>query len=376
MANAKDIEKVLALAKDQSIKGRSKLAAAIGELYASRRGKLNDAERKLVGQIIGDLIQDTERSVRLTLAKELAKDKNAPRAGMTALANDVIEVAGFVLLNSPVLTDADLISVVEKRSQQHRLAIAGRPTIPEAVCDALIDKGEEAVVVKTLNNKGAKISPSTIERVVEESQYFEAYHAPLAGRSDLTAGQANQLSHWVSEELSADLAKRHGLKQKGADKGRNMSVTDALAVTDSSDTNQTMKAQKVVDELEESGALTQDIAMKALSQGEIVVFETIISRLSGLPTATTRTVLYESRPEYLAVLCKSADFNDDQFQGLLRLFQKANNARSYESMNFRYDITGKFSALSKTAADQETENWRRTKRLSLPSEITAMPGAV
>src|SRR3546814_1733452 len=56
------------------------------------------------------------------------------------LANDEIEVAQAILERSRVLQDQDLIDVVMRRAEEHRMAIALRNDVSVAVAEALLEK--------------------------------------------------------------------------------------------------------------------------------------------------------------------------------------------------------------------------------------------
>src|SRR3546814_5968999 len=58
----------------------------------------------------------------------------------SVLANDEIEVAQAVLERSKVLQDQDLIDVVLRRAEEHRMAIALRNDVSAAVAEALVEK--------------------------------------------------------------------------------------------------------------------------------------------------------------------------------------------------------------------------------------------
>ncbi|HCE21220.1 MAG TPA: hypothetical protein DF282_01745, partial [Hyphomonas sp.] len=65
-----------------------------------------------------------EVEAREHVAKLLAPLERAPGSVVLRLANDVIEVAASLLEFSQVLSDDDLIDIIEQRSESHRMAIA------------------------------------------------------------------------------------------------------------------------------------------------------------------------------------------------------------------------------------------------------------
>ena len=69
------------------------------------------------------------------------------RALARQLAEDVLDVATPILVHSVVLTDEDLVQVIERSSVDHARAVAMRPALNVAVTNALIRTENEVVVV-------------------------------------------------------------------------------------------------------------------------------------------------------------------------------------------------------------------------------------
>src|SRR5690606_28752200 len=104
--------------------------------FFDEKGSINERERRLMTEILQQLIHDVEQSVRKALADRLAEEKDAPRELVTILANDEIDVAHKILRDSAVLQDLELIEIIQHRTFEHQLTIAMRNTVSEAVSDA------------------------------------------------------------------------------------------------------------------------------------------------------------------------------------------------------------------------------------------------
>ena len=138
IAASPDIANLLELARDRSRTGRAILVDAVGDLITAPESAFSERETALMNDILQKLVQEVETSVRQALAERLANSGQAPRDLIVQLANDEIEVARPVLLNSPLLDEPTLIEIVRNRSREHQLAIALRSSIGEPVSDALI----------------------------------------------------------------------------------------------------------------------------------------------------------------------------------------------------------------------------------------------
>ena len=124
-----DLDFLLELALDRSIEGRQRLAAEIGDLCASHEQVLTEQEKDLISEILKKLLAEFELPIRSQLSQHLAKSRNAPRELVVMLANDEVEVARPILLESDLLRDFDLIEIIRNRGRQQqrgRLRCPGR----------------------------------------------------------------------------------------------------------------------------------------------------------------------------------------------------------------------------------------------------------
>ncbi len=156
-----EFKTLIDLAHDKSKQGRAALVTAITQLFDGQGLGLTAQDREMMTDIIVQVIKDVEASVRRSLADHFAERSDAPENLVIALANDDIEVAHPVLLRSKVLHDAELIEIVQHRTMEHQVAIAGRPLVSERVSDALVETGNDKVVTTLLENDGARTRAST-----------------------------------------------------------------------------------------------------------------------------------------------------------------------------------------------------------------------
>lgn len=132
-----DVDTLMRLARDKSVGSRTKLADIIGDLFFGATGTLNDSEQTIMSDILRQLIQDVEISVRKHLAIQLSNQADAPHDLVIALANDESEVAYPLLLRSRVLRDQDLVAIVHHRTLEHQLAVSMRDSVSTTVSSTL-----------------------------------------------------------------------------------------------------------------------------------------------------------------------------------------------------------------------------------------------
>ena len=314
------------LAREKTKSGRASLYDAIGDLFERRGEELDERERGLMLEILRQLSREVEMSVRKRLASRLAKRTDAPYDLMVMLANDRIEVAHDILVESPIIRDTELIEVIRHRTSQHQLAVAVRKDISEDVSGALVDNGSEDVIVTLLNNPDAQISATVMEHLVEESRRVDRYQNPLVKRQDLPAPLAAKMCNWVSAALRMHIVENfdidiHDLDDEIAQTVGEITKTESEQQAD--DDGVDTAAQKLIDKLYDAGELSPRFAVKSLSQGQITLFELSVAKLTGLRIRLTRRIIYEPGGEGLAVACRAIGVDRAVFVSMYRLTRKS-----------------------------------------------------
>jgi len=223
-----DVETLMRLARDKAVSSRTKLADIIGDLFFGAAGTLTDVERSIMTDILRQLVQDVEISVRKHLAIQLSNKPDAPHDLVIALANDESEVAYPLLLKSRVLRDQDLIAIIHHRTLEHQLAISMRDTVSPSVSAALVEAGEETVIRRLLENHNAEIARDTMAHLVEQSRRLDSLQRPLVHRSDLPPELAEKMYWWVSAALRAHIVENFDVDPTDIDTAMELTVNTVL----------------------------------------------------------------------------------------------------------------------------------------------------
>lgn len=355
MNPAADLATLVALARDSSTSARSELAGQIGDLMSGQG--LTDAERGLAADILIKLLSDTEMSVRLTLARHLAADAGAPIELVLALANDTIEVARPVLLESQILRDADLIEVVRHRTRGHQLAISMRRNLSENVSDALVETRDADVVVSVLSNRHARIRSKTLETLVEMSQTLEPLQKPLLDRHDLDPALAGRMYGWVSSALKHHIILNFDVDPTKLDKA----ITDTLAeiLTD----HATLAAKgndsrRLAEALAGRTPCDPQMLLRVLRAGDVRLFEALFARRTGLPIKVARRCLYEQGGRPLAAACRLIGFDKANFAALFLLARSSREGDKSVDPRELPTILSYFDTMTPDKARQTLIEWR------------------
>lgn len=316
-----NLKKLLALALDRSVKGREKLARTIGALFSEEEKTLSEQERALMTDILGKLISDIEIIVRKALSERLAKATTVPRELVIMLANDEIEVARPILLESTLLEDPDLIDIIKHRTYQHQLAIAMRKELTMEVTDALVDTGRKDLIKTLLDNKASKVSEQTLAYLVDQSRRIDEFQEPLVFREDLPAELAQRMYWWVSAALRSHILKNFPIDVQKLDNQIQDTVYQ-LAEEDSQRPPQQRPSKALAKTLRKTNHLTTTNLVQALRQGEIELFESMFAEMSGFQLHGVRKALYETKGEGTAILCLSMGIPKQTFATIFLLSRK------------------------------------------------------
>ncbi len=316
-----NLQKLLSMALDRSVKGRETLARTIGKLFSEEERALSELERALMTDILGKLISDIEIIVRKALSEELSSTKTVPHELILMLANDEIEVARPILLESSIVEDQDLVDIIKTRTHQHQLSIAMRNDISKDVSDALVNTGKKDVIKTLLDNKNAEVSELTLEYLTDQSRRIDDFQEPLINRDDLPPHLAERMYWWVSASLRAHILRNFPVDIQDLD-NKIQSGIHKLVDQDRLVAQKVTPASKLAHSLEKNKLLTSDTLVQALRQGEIELFETMFCQMSGFRPAGIQKALYRTKGEGIAILCLSMGIPKQTFASIFLLSRK------------------------------------------------------
>ena len=308
-----------ALARDKTAAGREALTNTIGELYLARSDDLTVAERVLVSEILRQLLVEVEVSVRHTLARRLSVIAAAPHDVVLALANDVIEVARPLLVQSVVLSDPDLIEIVRTRGEDHQLAVAVRQALSEAVTEELVATDNTPVIVTLLQNPDARIAEHTMSYLVDQSRRITSFQQPLLGRRELTPALAGRLYGWVSAKLKAHILENFKIDPLVLD--RAAVETTAELVAEHAPAPKP-REDLIAERLAANGTLSPTIILQALRDSEIPLFFAMLAAFLKVAKPIVRRMVVEPGGEVLCIACKAAGIDRTTFASLYLLTRK------------------------------------------------------
>lgn len=351
-----DHQHLLELARDKSVAGRRALINIIADIFFEQGEALTDRERSLMTEILRQLIHDVETIVRRSLSDRLSRLAHAPRELIGELANDSIEVALPILLESDLLQDVELVEIIVHRTLEHQLAIAMRREVSEAVSDMLIGRGNPAVIKTLLENHGARISAKTMAYLVEESKRVNTYQDPLLRRPDLGPELARRMYHWVSAALRKHILENFPVEPNGLDYALEqtaLSLSSESSVFDRSHES----SIELAEELYQQGMITAPLLIQTLREGEISLFVALFAKLTALSHHVVQRILFDRLGEGLATACKVAGIEKSAFASIYLL---SRHARPNEGAPAPAEVTNLlsfFDQIDLNSAQELMKDW-------------------
>ncbi|WP_153768215.1 DUF2336 domain-containing protein [Labrenzia sp. CE80] len=186
----------------------AELARHVASLFAYTSDRCTAEQVDIYDSVLLRLISMVEVEVRSFVAEQMAGLRRGPEGTIRKLAEDEIVIAESILRCSTVLRDADLVSIAENKGDSHRLAIAKREVLSEAVTEVLVDRGDVHVKRQVAGNSGATFSDRTLMKLIGDSTADATIQMSLSERADLAEHHIKQLVRVACEEVRKALVKR------------------------------------------------------------------------------------------------------------------------------------------------------------------------
>ena len=200
---------------------REQLFRNMAQLFSYVSDRCDDEQVAQYDEVLCQLAELVEVEARIHVAKLLAPLARAPGTVVVKLANDDIAVARPLLEFSNVLSDDDLIDIVARQSEEHRVAIASRNTVADRVGEAIAEHGQRSSVVRLMRNSGAELDTATLEKLVERAASDVEIAADLRNRPEIDwkslRGEIDSVASKVLETLG-DADRGRGLDPVAAGK--------------------------------------------------------------------------------------------------------------------------------------------------------------
>ncbi|NBX66173.1 MAG: DUF2336 domain-containing protein [Proteobacteria bacterium] len=316
---------------------RKRIANAIGQILEH---DLSDAERDMVADIVTSLVRQAERDLRESISQRLCFMEEAPLEVVLQLAHDSIEVAQPVLEYSPVLTDMDLLYIIQSKSHEYWQAIARRKLLDSSVVEALVDVKEENTALNLLLNDSIELKTTALEAFAELTKYSDKLAEPLLRRKELPQKIAMDLFWHVSAQLRTHILKNFNIPKAKLDEA----LQDALEdFKDTAEGYHEPKPSKLMIDLAtqygRAGKISDAALIKTLRRGQVRFFVALMGERTGLSHETIHQIMRQVGGQGMAVACRAVKTQKENFVSLFLLSRSLTRGdRAVDALELRKAI--------------------------------------
>lgn len=257
--------------------------------------ELTPEERAHAQGILSIMAQDAAVLVRRSLAVALKNSPKMPRDIANKLAQDIDSIALPVIMNSPVLTDADLVAIVRACPPSKQIAVASRETLSTTVTGAVANYAVSEAVERALANDNAIFDAGGLDAALDRFSGVSAVTAAMVHRNELPVSVTEKLVSMVSGELFDHLVNHHELPpQIAIDLALGARERATIDIVEQAGRQRDLG--RFVQQMNLNGRLTPSLLMRGLCLGHMEFVEHAMAELAGMAHQRIWLLLHDGGP--------------------------------------------------------------------------------
>lgn len=322
-----DVERLL---KDDSPASRVSVLEKVSGHY--NVNGFAEREREIAEQIFRLLMKDVATQVREQLAERIKENPDIPRDIVLHMANDVDSVSLPVLKATSVLSDADLVNIIEASRDLNKLmVISQRDTVSERVSEALVETSYPQVVSSLLSNENAAISTRALEKIVEEFRSEPNVIQSMVARKSLPLTLVERLVSEASDAVAAQLKKQYNLSDAQLSKDTTGSQ-DEFMLRMLQHNNNENEVVALVAQMAQRDRLTASLVMTALCRGQLPFFTAAMAYFSNIPFVNARRLIDDKGDHGFRGIYEKSGLPDSMFQAIRLILQTVKSMENDEAI--------------------------------------------
>lgn len=338
------LQDLLGLARPQTDEDQQILLMGLADLFEDQSRPKPEA----VSEVFLRLARQAENAIRQALAERLASADWAPRELVKLLAQDEIEIARPVILQSPLLDDEDLLDLLTQASLEHQVHVAQRACLTSRPVKQILDQGRPAVVIALASNPTALVDGHDMARFLDLSQSITALKPPLARHPALSQAMAMKLMPWLSDALQQVIQIRFNLDSASLTQAMTAATQLAQGLAVSADD---ATAERLIHKLHAADQLRPAYLIRAAREGRLNLFAYGLAALGDYPVDHVYRALKTDSARPLFLACTSVGVDRAAFGTLLASVQSLNNG-------LPRDVDGMAKTLANRSKDQARLEFR------------------
>jgi len=297
------------LAKETTSEGRRELLRKVTEAF-DPAASLAEEDVAQFDKVLASVAADYSKQVRSQIARLIASSLAPFSRSAQRFAMDDIEVARPVLEHSEALSDETLLAVVGQKSQDHMMAVTRRQRISEAVSQALVERGDDAVVTSLLTNQKAEIGSETYGLVAKRAETSPVLQAPLVRRAGVPMELLNGLYMKVESDLRREIiGKFESVPPEELEAAFQRSRARVSNVYKQPDDFET--ARRRIDDLQRKRGLIPPVLVTLMREGlsSRTAFKIAFARLTDVEYDVIERAVESQDLDTVALLCRGSQFD-------------------------------------------------------------------
>jgi uncharacterized protein (DUF2336 family) len=254
---------------------------------------LTPAQRAAAEQVLRGMLNGAAVKIRQIISETLKDSPYLPHDVAMAFANDVDSVSIPVLQFSSVLTDEDLIAVVQSGAPSKQVAVAARASVSNEVAGELLKTDNAAAAVKLVSNPGARLDERQLETAATKFGSDPRMTQTLQKRADLPISIAERLVAFTAETLRAYITRRTDLPESVITQ-LVLQMREQVTVDLRSPHFPAEEATKLVEHLHAVRRLTPSLILRAVCVGDLSFFEASMAQLASIAVHNARLLIHDA----------------------------------------------------------------------------------
>jgi uncharacterized protein (DUF2336 family) len=320
-------------ARNPSEENWRNLLRVLTDIYVSGIGEGSIEHGDAYADVACRLLDEVAVEVRAELSARVAPLAQFPDRVVLRLAHDEDDsVAAPVLQESPVLSEQELLSIVEMMLPARSLAISKRPTLDKKLTGVLVGQGDSDVIRSVAANHGASFSDQTYRKVAEKAKSDQTLRESLVDRGDMTPAVVVQLTPFLDDELKRRL--------RSMDSEESGSLLDSLnEITNEAPKKPISRSDRVtadvaIEQIRTGAAKLDETVTKMSSGGHLETLCMVIAAIAELPDAMVMSAFSNTNGNRLAIICKGMGLSSSTFTAVGQL--RAKRAGIPSSVSLKY----------------------------------------
>lgn len=336
-------DRLLADAARAAEGARERRATALVDLFLPGASRLSDRQRITMARLLRGLVTAIEDEFRSRLIAALGE--GAPEELIAALGTARIEIAAPILDRARLLHDEDLVALLLRRTDAHRLTEGLKRTSDQGDGSQLIDR--------LIAHDEPAIAAAAMALLIAESRRFDRFGDPLIARTDLPAELQHRLVWLIAAAMRDYMVERHALEAGAVDRPLVATATAMLAGYDEGETLEG-RAFGLAVLLQRAGALDDALLAEACGEARLPLFTAALGLRAGVDGTAAWDMVADPSGSRLALLLRAIEVPRPIATGVLLRFAEA-DGRSEEELVDQLDA---FDALDPQLARDALRPWR------------------